>query len=44
MPVMICTGFDQVFLEKVQSIQTDKDREDAILELQQFVVRFPLSA
>lgn len=31
-------GFDQVFLDLVENIVTDQDREDVIVELQSFIV------
>ncbi|TEB26954.1 hypothetical protein FA13DRAFT_1795203 [Coprinellus micaceus] len=35
--VTILRRFDQVFLDMVESIVTDQDREDAIIELQSFI-------
>jgi hypothetical protein len=37
-------GFDKVFLEMVQSIQTDQDRKDVIVELEKFTVRHYFSS
>ena len=34
----VLLGFDQVFLDMVESIVTDQDRQDVIIELQQFIV------
>ena len=36
MPVV--SGFDQVFLALVENVTTNQDREDAIIELQSFIV------
>lgn len=38
---LILLGFDQVFLDMVESIVTDQDREDVIIELQSFIVCSP---
>lgn len=31
-------GFDQIFLDMVECIETEQDRKDVIIELQAFVV------